>query len=169
MATTPHHEPAASAPIAGTPDAGVQLLPLASETPAEYLARLKTLHARVGALIDTIESRRPVLGPVPAHPPRAAADRRVSERVERRSQVEDRRAGLPDTRPVAINRRFGPRDRRKAAGLERREDHIERRRDPSPVPWQGRLRFDRTAMVWVFQVVAWVAVAAVALIYGIGR
>jgi hypothetical protein len=169
MATTPHNDPPLSTRIGAAPELGVELLPLPTESPADYLARLKALHARVGALIGAIETRRPILGPVPQAPAprRHRSDRRELEHGERRV-LPDRRMGLPDERAVAINRRFGPRDRRRMP-VERREDYIERRRDPSPVPWQGRFRLDGTAAMWVLQVLAWTAVAAVALIYGIGR
>jgi hypothetical protein len=169
MATTPQNDQPLSTRIGAGQELGAELLPRPAESPADYLARLKALHGRVGALIDAIETRRPVLGPIPAPPPpwRNRNDRRELEHGERRS-LPDRRLGLPDERPVPINRRFGPRDRRRTP-VERREDHIDRRRDPSPVPWQGRFRLDGTAAMWVLQVVAWTAVAAVTLIYGIGR
>jgi hypothetical protein len=168
MATTPHNDPLTGRSAAGQ-ELGPELMPLPTESPSEYIARLKALHARVGALIGAIETRRPALGPMPMvpRPERAVSDRRAAEHAERRA-TPDRRTGLPDARPVAINRRFGPRDRRRMP-VERREEYIERRRAPSPVPWQGRLRLDGTAAMWVLQVVAWTAVAAIALIYGIGR
>jgi hypothetical protein len=162
MATS-HHDPAAiPAPAAGAHELGVELLPLATETPAEYLARLKALHARVGALIGAIEQRRPVLGPMPVRPPRAAVDRRTDVDADRRVGSDDRRVGLPEARSVPFDRRFGARERR-SLPVERREDHIERRRDPKP--WA----LDGTAAMWALQVTAWVAVAAIALVYGIGR
>lgn len=170
MATTPHNDtPFASRAGAGS-DLGADLLPLPSESPADYLSRLKALHARVGALIGAIETRRPILGPMPQPPAprRLQPDRREPEHGERRTAVADRRVGLPDERPVPINRRFGPRDRRHRP-VERREETIARRRDPSPVPWQGRFKLDGTTAMWVLQVIAWTTVAAVALIYGIGR
>lgn len=170
MATTPDHDTPFASRTGTGGDLGAELLPLASETPADYLARLKGLHARVGALIGAIETRRPILGPVPQPPAprRLQVDRREAEHGERRVTVVDRRVGLRDERPVAINRRFGPRDRRHRP-VERREETIVRRRDPSPVPWQGRFQLDGTTAMWVLQVIAWTAVAAIALIYGIGR
>lgn len=163
MATS-HHDPEAipAAAAASGHELGVELLPLATETPAEYLARLKALHTRVGALIGAIEQRRPVLGPIPVRPPRAAVDRRTPVDTDRREGTEDRRMGLPEARSVPFDRRFGARDRR-TLPVERREDHIERRRDPKP--WA----LDGTAAMWALQVAAWVAVAAIALVYGIGR
>lgn len=171
MATSSDHDtPLASRTGTGS-DLGVELLPLPSETPADYLARLKALHARVGALIGAIEMRRPILGPVPQPPAprRLQPDRREAEHGDRRAASVDRRVGRPDERPVPINRRFGPRDRRHHHPVARREETIVRRRDPSPVPWQGRLRLDGTTAMWILQVIAWIAVAAIALIYGIGR
>ncbi|MCW2968653.1 MAG: hypothetical protein JWM71_2425 [Solirubrobacteraceae bacterium] len=172
MATEPRDQPF-SARLAAGPDLGVELLPLPDESPADYLDRLKALHARVGTLIDTIETRRPALGAVRAaaplvHPPRTLPDRRAEPVVDRRLGPDDRRLGLPDSRAVAINRRFGPRDRRRMP-VERRDEDYDRRRDPNPVPWQGRLRFDGVTLMWGLQVVAWIAFAAIALIYGIGR
>jgi hypothetical protein len=169
MATTPHHDAPFTSYTGAGSDLGVELLPLPSESPADYLARLKAIHARVGALIGAIETRRPILGPIPQPPAprRLQPDRREPEHAERRTAVADRRVGLPDERAVPINRRFGPRDRRHRP-VERREE-IARRRDPSPVPWKGHLRLDGTTAMWVLQVIAWTAVAAVTLIYGIGR
>jgi hypothetical protein len=166
MATSSHHDPAVSGPIGIRPVPGVELLPLPNEPPAEYLARLKALHARVAALIDAIEERRPALGPMPVRPPRAP-DRRAPRVGERRLGVEDRRRALPDMRRVPIERRFGRRDRRTPVAVDRREG-FERRREPNPVPWEGRLRLNRVTLMWALQVVAWVAIALVALIYGIG-
>jgi hypothetical protein len=166
MATTPHEEQL-SYTAAGA-DLGVELLPLTEESPAEYLARLKALHKRVGALINTIEQRRPVLGPVPVRPPRAVSDRREPEIGERRLGTEDRRHGDPDPRPVPIERRFGRRDRRGGAAVDRRDEY-DRRRDPSPVPWRGGLHWNRTTAIWVVQILAWVAIAVFALVYGIGH
>lgn len=186
MATTPRDDPFTARPALGA-DLGVDLLPLPDEAPEAYLSRLRALHARVGALIRTIEERRPALGgaatttpgritgtrrpPLPALPPqprRTQPERRDTAVADRRVGAPDRRVGLPDARPVPINRRFGPRDRRRAP-LDRRDEQFDRRRDPSPVPWQGRLRLDGTTMMWVLQIAAWVTFAALALIYGIGR
>jgi hypothetical protein len=152
-----------------------ELLPLADESPADYLARLKALHVRAGALIDAIEQRRPALGPIPAphadpdleRPVRASGDRRVTETAERRTGVQERRLGMPDLRVVRIDRRLGKRDRRTPA-FDRREG-LERRRDPSPVPWEGRLRLDRVTVMWILQVLAWVAVVAAVLLVGISK
>ena len=168
MATSPPRDRITGPQLGSGQDLGGELLPLIEETPAEYLARLKAVHARVGALIDAIETRRPVLGPVPARPVRSATDRRATEVTERRLGVEDRRAGLPDIRSVPYERRFGSRDRRHDF-VDRRETSYERRREPGAVPWQGQLRLDRHTMIWVLQVAAWIAVAAIALIYGIGN
>ena len=169
MATTPHEEQR-SYTASGAADLGVELLPLREESPAEYLARLKAIHQRVGSLIDTIEKRRPVLGPVPVRPPRAVADRRA-EVGERRAGISDRRHGEPDPRPVPIERRFGKRDRRTGAAVIDRRDVYDRRRDPPAVPWQrsGGLRWDRTTMVWAIQIVAWITIAVVALVFGLGH
>lgn len=173
MATFENDDPGASPAATAPPppvhghDLGVELLPLLDETPAEYLARLKALHKRVGALIDTVESRKPVLGPVPAKPPRAVADRREPGPSERRAAEEsDRRAGLPDPRSVTYERRYGARDRR-TAPVDRRGE-IERRRSPSPTPWGGGLAMDVTTLTWALQILAWIAVVVVALVYGFG-
>ncbi|MCW2989841.1 MAG: hypothetical protein JWM73_435, partial [Solirubrobacterales bacterium] len=83
MATTPHNDPLATRTAPGQ-DLGVELLPLPSESPADYLHRLKAVHARVGALIGAIETRRPALGPPPAARPVRAGDRREPEHGERR-------------------------------------------------------------------------------------
>jgi hypothetical protein len=95
------------------------LLPGRDESPAEYLARLKNLHARAGSLI---------------------------------SKIEERRAGA--------------RDRRTGAGNRRRD--IDRRRNVRSLPWEGGLRFDRTTLIWIVQVSAWIAIVVLALVYGIG-
>lgn len=157
-----HDDPPLSTRAAPGRDLGPDLQPFPDEAPAEYLARLKGLHARVGALVAAIETRRPVLGPMPAGAaPRAVLpDRREGLRGERRAQAE-RRIGLPDARPVTADRRRMP--------VDRREDAFERRRDPSPVPWQGRLRLDGTVAMWALQVLAWTAVVVVALVWGLGR
>lgn len=157
-----HDDPPLSTRAASGRDLGAEILPLPDESPGDYLARLKALHARVGALIATIETRRPVLGPMPAgSAPRAVLpDRREGVRGERRTQP-DRRVGLPDARPVAADRRQAP--------VDRREDAYGRRRVPSPVPWQGRLRLDGTVVMWALQVLAWTAVVVVALVWGLGR
>jgi hypothetical protein len=168
MATSTPHDSITGPQLGSGQDLGGELLPLIEETPAEYLARLKALHARVGALIDAIETRRPILGPVPARPVRAAADRRTTETTERRLGIDDRRTGLPEIRSVPYERRFGMRDRRHDF-VDRREDSYSRRREPATVPWEGPLRLNRVTLMWVLQVAAWVAVAAIALIYGIGN
>ena len=168
MATFSHDPTETSAPH--TRDVGVELLPLLEESPAEYLARLKALHTRVGTLIDAIESRKPALGAPMVRPPRSAVDRRAAERVNRRDGLDDRRIGLPEARSLPLERRDGPRERRTMRAPERRETHIERRRDPEPVPWKKPgFRLDTTAMMWALQIAAWVAVVGIALIYGLGR
>lgn len=169
MATTPREDPQLSYTAAGG-DLCVELLPLRDESPAEYLARLKAIRQRVGSLIDTIEERRPVLGPVPVRPPRSAVDRRAQV-GERRLGSSDRRHGDPDPRPVPIERRFGKRDRRTGAAIVDRRDVYDRRRDPPPVPWQrsGGLRWDRTTMIWTIQIIAWIAIAAAALAFGLNH
>jgi hypothetical protein len=157
--------------ISGTSAAHAELLPYVDESPAEYLARLKALHARVGALIGAIEAKRPALGAPMVRPPRSTLDRRApAEAAERRDGLDDRRIGLPENRGLPLERRDGPRDRRTPLRVDRREDHIERRREPENVPWQRTgFRLDTTAMMWALQIAAWVAVAAIALVYGIGR
>lgn len=174
MATFENDDPGASTAAPALPpavhghDLGVELLPLVDETPAEYLARLKALHRRVGALIDTIESRRPVLGPIPGKPPRAVADRREPGPAERRSAEDgDRREGMPDPRSMTYERRYGARDRR-TTPVDRRGE-LERRRDPSPTPWRGGLAMDVTTLTWALQVLAWIAVVVIALVYGFGN
>lgn len=42
------------------------LTPAPDESPEAYLARLKALHARTGALVEAIEQRRPALRPAAA-------------------------------------------------------------------------------------------------------
>ncbi|MFL5843218.1 MAG: hypothetical protein ACJ762_00900 [Solirubrobacteraceae bacterium] len=167
VSSIPHNDQPSATRAAPGRDIAVELLPLPDESPADYLARLEALHARVGALIGAIETRRPVLGPPPAAVERAnrAAERRAVS-TERRAALLDRRVGMADARPVPINRRFGARDRRRLP-VERREDFSDRRRDPSPVPWQGRFRLDRTAAMWTLQILAWAAVVATVLIFGI--
>jgi hypothetical protein len=171
MSVTPHNDQPFAGQARSGHDLGAELLPFPSESPSDYLARLKALHARVGALIDAIEMRRPVLGPQPTAPALAqrGGDRREPAGGERRTTaVGDRRVGLPDERPVPVNRRFGSRDRRRMP-VERRQEYSDPRRDPRPVPWEGRFRLDGTAAMWALQVVAWTAVVATALIFGIGR
>lgn len=122
-----------------------ELLPRAEETPEQYLDRLKALHARLTVLIDAIEGRRPAL-----RPEGAGTDRRVAPVTERRSSSGDRRLGLPDPRPVAIDRRAD-------------------QPPEGPIDAAPRVRLDRTALVWAVQVLIWVAVVAFALVYGLGR
>lgn len=176
------------------------LLPGRDESPAEYLARLKNLHARAGSLISKIEERRTnglaapsgarvaavVAAPAPVAAPLVAPaglppaedllswpvrDRR--ERVERRIgaanrriSAVDRRRRNPDTRALFEERRAGARDRRTGAGNRRRD--IDRRRNVRSLPWEGGLRFDRTTLIWIVQVSAWIAIVVLALVYGIG-
>lgn len=169
------------------------LLPGRDESPAEYLARLKTLHARAGSLISKIEERRTnglaaptgarvaavVAAPASAALPPAenlrpwpVRDRR--ERVERRIGAAHRRIGAvdrrrhdADTRALIEERRAGARDRRIGASDRRRD--IDRRRIVRSLPWEGGLRFDRTTLNWIVQVAAWIAIVVVALVYGIGK
>lgn len=122
-----------------------ELLPQVDETPEQYLERLRALHARLTALIDAIEGRRPALRPDPA-----GTDRRSAPVPDRRGGLPDRRVGLPDERPVAIDRRADP-------------------PPPGPVDAAPRVTFDRTALVWVVQVAIWIAVVVFALVYGLGR
>ena len=168
MATFSHDPTETSAPH--TRDAAVALLPFDDESPAEYLERLKALHRRAGALIDAIEQRKPALGAPMVRPPRAAVDRRAAEEPDRRDGLDDRRIGLPEARSLPLERREGPRERRTLPAPDRREPHIERRRDPDPIPWQKQgFRLDTTAMMWALQIAAWVAVVGIALVYGLGR
>lgn len=159
MATS--HDPTAVRNALHGQDLGAELLPLVGESPAEYLVRLKALHARVGTLIETIESRRPALGGPAERPTRAAADRRADEAADRREGLDERRIGLPEARPLPIERREGARERR-VLPVDRRDEYIERRRDP-------RFRLDGTALMWALQIAAWIAVAGFALLYGLGR
>jgi hypothetical protein len=143
---------------------GPDLLPGPYESGSEYLERLRAHHKRVGALIDTIEERRPA--GVPGRQERTTGDRRYLD-DERRTGVTQRRDDNPDTRTVLRERRAGARERR-GWRVPRREG-LERRRHPLPVPWEGKLRADRVTAIWAVQIIAWLAVAVVALSYGIGR
>jgi hypothetical protein len=168
MAQPPHDHPALSTRASPGHDLGADLLPLPAESPADYLARMKSLHARVGALVAAIEERRPALGPVPPGPGarRAPSDRRESAQGERRAHPE-RRLGLPDERAAPIDRRLGARERRRMR-VDRREDAYARRREPGHVPWHGGFRLDGTAAMWAMQVLAWTAVVVVVLVWGLG-
>ena len=169
------------------------LLPGVEESPAEYLARLKNLHARAGALIAKLEERRParsvaaeaerprtpaLAAPAPARTADEPAPWPVRDRrseIERRIGASNRRLGNGDRRArgqvrgaiaVADERRAGPRDRRTGATDRRRG--IDRRRIVRNLPWEGGLRLDRTALIWVIQVAAWVTIVVLALVYGLG-
>jgi hypothetical protein len=161
-----------TAPAPGPGELGNELLPRPDESPADYIARLKAFQARVGDLIETIERRRPILAPAPVAPAaprrpvaRGAGERRVAG-ADRRAGQRERRRGLPDARAEPAERRRGPRERRRLA-FDRREE-LARRREPRPVPWEGPLEVNRVTMIWALQVFAWVAIAAMALIFGLG-
>jgi hypothetical protein len=103
---------------------------------------------------------------VPGRQERTTSDRRYLDE-ERRTGAAQRREGVPDTRKVLRERRSGPRERRSWRVLRR--EGLERRRNPAAVPWEGKLRADRVTVIWGVQIVAWLAVAVVALVYGLGH
>jgi hypothetical protein len=107
-------------------------------------------------------------GPVwPEHERRVGIERRLGA-PDRRHGLGDRRRGASDTRMERVERRSGARDRRTGA-MDRRRG-LERRRVVNSLPWdRGGLRLNATTMVWVVQVLAWAAIAAVALVYGLGH
>lgn len=102
----------------------------------------------------------------PAQERRLGVERRIGA-ADRRHGVGDRRRGAADMRAEPIERRSGPRDRR--TGPDDRRHGMERRRVVRSLPWEGGLRLDATTMVWVVQVLAWTAIAVVALVYGLGH
>jgi hypothetical protein len=103
----------------------------------------------------------------PAHERRVSIERRIGA-IDRRIGLRDRRRGAIDQRAVRTERRTGPRDRRIGSADRRRG--IDRRGEARREPWQrGGLRLDRTVVVWMVQVAAWMAIAAVALVYGLGH
>lgn len=118
--------------------------------------------------------RPPEAAVVPAKAPASwpAVDRRgtPSDRragpVDRRLGLADRRRRRPDTRLVRSERRADPADRRRGP-VDRRHGG-DRRRPSRSAGAASPLRFDAMTLFWVVQVVAWIAVAAIVLLYGLG-
>lgn len=158
-----HDRPVSPASTAAASEVGPDLLPGPYESASEYLERLRAHHERVGALIEAIEERRP--GAAPGRRERADGERRDLD-DERRTGVAERREGGADAWAVWPERRSGPRERRIWRVLRR--EGLERRRDPSPVPWRGKLHADRVTIIWAVQIAVWLAVALLALIFGVG-
>ena len=103
----------------------------------------------------------------PAQERRVGIERRIGA-VERRIGLRDRRHGAMDERQLRTERRNGPRDRR--IGSPDRRRGLDRRGDARREPWQrGGFRLDRTLAMWLVQVSAWIAIAVVALVYGLGH
>ena len=115
----------------------------------------------------------PPAQPVDDGPPWPERERRIGQErrvgaTERRIGVHDRRRGQADMRQLRTERRAGPRDRRTGPSDRRRD--IQRRRSVNSLPWErGRLSLDATTLVWIVQVLAWAAIAVVALVYGLGH
>ena len=153
----------ASRHAAAPDEAGLapELRPGPSESPQAYLERLRAHHARVGSLIETIEAQRP--GAPRRHRDRGGDRRYLDD--ERRTGDGERRTGVPETRTTWQERRQGARDRRRWR-VPRREG-LDRRRNPPPVPWRGGLRADRVTGIWALQVLAWLAIFAAILAYGL--
>ena len=95
---------------------------------------------------------------------------RVERRIgasNRRIGADDRRRRNPDNRALFEERREGARNRRN--GPSDRRHGIDRRRRARGLPWEGGLRFDRTTLMWLVQIAAWVTIVVMALVYGIGK
>src|SRR4051794_37349882 len=87
-------------------------------------------------------------------------DRRQGSR-DRRRGPRDRRRGRPDRREHRVERRIGPVDRR--SGRPNRRLGGQRRRDRAPRRPGG---LDPMVVLWIANVLCWIAVVAVLLIWG---
>lgn len=148
----------------------------AAEAPRVVMAHAPTLAPVPGTRIERApadaepaERRRKADGE-PAAPGdrRGRLNRRSGLRDRRRLGHPDRRRGMPDLRADKIERRVGPPDRRsgrrdRRLGHDRRVDA--RRVAPVATPPQV---VDPVAVFWGVNIVCWLAIVAVAMVWGVG-